>query len=539
MSNSPLVIYTKLSPNHSGQRTHGIDRITPHCVVGQCSLQTLGNIFAPTSRQASCNYGVDPQGQVGMYVEEKHRSWCSSSNANDQRAVTIEVASDTTAPYAITDKAYEGLVKLMTDICQRNGKTKILWFADKEKTLAYEPKANEMVITVHRWFANKSCPGDYIYNRLGKIAEEINARLGGGITQTSGTAIMGSAVLGADRLAAFLLSKNSAPKLNGVDAAKLAQLYISEGKTEGVRGDLAFCQSCLETGYWQFKGDVKPEQNNFSGIGAAGGGAQGASFPDAQTGIRAQIQHLKAYASKDALKNSCVDPRYNLVSKGCAPTLEGLSGRWAADTGYGAKILSIYNEAAAFKAQTAEGKTEEKNTVFPKTPFSVKVIVSDLNYRTEPSMSGEVKGQTGKNTFTITEVKDGWGKLKSGAGWIYLENPSYVTIGKTIAESTQQPTQAKKTVEELAKEVIRGDWGNGTDRKNRLTAAGYDYSAVQKRVDELMSAGNKQAAKKSVDEIAKEVLHGDWGNGEERKKRLTAAGYDYAAVQSRVNQLCR
>lgn len=110
MSNSPLVSYTKLSPNHSGQRTHAIDRITPHCVVGQCSVETLGNIFAPTSRQASCQYGIGVDGRVGMYVEEKNRSWCSSSNENDQRAVTIECASDTIHPYAFKDVVYNKLI---------------------------------------------------------------------------------------------------------------------------------------------------------------------------------------------------------------------------------------------------------------------------------------------------------------------------------------------------------------------------------------------------------------------------------------------
>ena len=105
-TNSSLVSYTKLSPNHSGQRTHSIDRITPHCVVGQCSVETLGSIFLPTSRQASCNYGIGVDGHIGMYVEEKNRSWCSSSNANDQRAVTIECASDTTEPYAFKDVVY-------------------------------------------------------------------------------------------------------------------------------------------------------------------------------------------------------------------------------------------------------------------------------------------------------------------------------------------------------------------------------------------------------------------------------------------------
>lgn len=179
MSNSPLVSYTKLSPNHSGQRTHTVDRITPHCVVGQCSVETLGNIFAPASRQASCQYGIGVDGRVGMYVEEKNRSWCSSSNANDQRAITIECASDATHPYAFNDTVYAKLIELCTDICKRYGKNKLLWFGDKTKTLNYEPASNEMVLTVHRWFANKSCPGDWMYARMGDLASKVTAKLGG------------------------------------------------------------------------------------------------------------------------------------------------------------------------------------------------------------------------------------------------------------------------------------------------------------------------------------------------------------------------
>ena len=182
-TNSPLVVYTKLSPNHSGQRTHSIDRITPHCVVGQCSVETLGNIFAPTSRQASCNYGIGVDGRVGMYVKEKNRSWCSSSNANDQRAVTIECASDTTHPYAFKNVVYKKLITLCVDICKRNGKTKLLWLGNKNKTLNYSPKSDEMILTVHRWFANKSCPGDWLYNRLDDLAKQVTAQLGG--TQTA------------------------------------------------------------------------------------------------------------------------------------------------------------------------------------------------------------------------------------------------------------------------------------------------------------------------------------------------------------------
>ena len=176
-TNSPMVVYTKLSPNNSGQRTHSIDRITPHCVVGQCTAEGLGDWFYPSSTQASSNYGIDKNGRVGMYVEEKNRSWCSSSNANDQRAVTIECASDTTEPYAMNATVYDTLIKLCTDICKRNGKKKLLWLADKDKTLNYTPAADEMVLTVHRWFANKSCPGTWLYSRLGDLAAKVTAAL--------------------------------------------------------------------------------------------------------------------------------------------------------------------------------------------------------------------------------------------------------------------------------------------------------------------------------------------------------------------------
>ena len=313
-TNSNMVAYTKLSPNHSGQRTHGIDRITPHCVVGQCTAEGLGDWFAKSSTQASSNYGIDKNGRVGLYVEEKNRSWCSSSGANDQRAVTIECASDTSEPYAMNSAVYATLIKLCVDICKRNGKKKLIWFGDKDKTLNYSPKSDEMILTVHRWFANKSCPGNWLYARLGDLASKVTAQLGGA-------------------------------------------------------------------------------------------------------------------------------------------------------------------------ASTPAGGSQTPVSKFPAVPFTVKVIIDELNYRSEPSMNGKVNGQTGKGVFTIMEVRDGWGRLKSGAGWIYLENPSYCTIGNTSLSAVKTTT---KSVDTLAREVIQGKWGNGTDRKNRLTAAGYNYSAVQKRVNELL-----------------------------------------------------
>jgi len=178
-TNSPLVDCVKMSPNHSGKRTHRIDHITPHCVVGQCSAERIGDCF-PAGREASCNYGIGYDGRVCLIVDEANRSWCTSSNANDQRAITIECASDSTHQYAFKDACYKKLVKLCIDICQRNGIKKMLWINNKEKALNYEPKAGEGIFTVHRWYANKSCPGDWMYNRMGQLCDEVNAGLNGG-----------------------------------------------------------------------------------------------------------------------------------------------------------------------------------------------------------------------------------------------------------------------------------------------------------------------------------------------------------------------
>ena len=189
MSNSPLVDYTLISPNKTSPRRGEIDTVTIHCVVGQCTVESLGALFAKSSRGASSNYGVGKDGRIGMYVEEKDRAWCSggkdkngnpirvngiSGSDNDHRAITIEVASDTTHPYAVTDAAYEGLIRLLVDICKRNpGIKRLRWLGDK--SLVGETDKQNM--TVHRWFAYKSCPGDYLYERHSAIAEEVNRRL--------------------------------------------------------------------------------------------------------------------------------------------------------------------------------------------------------------------------------------------------------------------------------------------------------------------------------------------------------------------------
>lgn len=174
-TNSPLVNYIKISPNSSNPRNHVIDTITIHCMAGNLSVETCGNVFAPTSRQASSNYGIGSDGRIGMYVEEKNRSWCSSSASNDNRAVTIEVANDGGAEtgWHVSDKAYAALINLVTDICKRNNIKELKWKGDKS-LIGQVDKQN---MTVHRWFANKSCPGDYLYNLHGQIAADVNKKL--------------------------------------------------------------------------------------------------------------------------------------------------------------------------------------------------------------------------------------------------------------------------------------------------------------------------------------------------------------------------
>lgn len=173
MSNSTLATYKKISPNRTSPRNHKIDTITIHCVVGQLSVETMGNMFADKSYGASCNYCIGSDGRIGLIVEEKDRSWCSSSRDNDHRAITIEVASDTKSPYKVNDKAYKSLINLLVDICKRNGIKKLLWEADKSLI----GKVDKQNMTVHRWFAAKECPGEYLYSKHGEIAKEVNARL--------------------------------------------------------------------------------------------------------------------------------------------------------------------------------------------------------------------------------------------------------------------------------------------------------------------------------------------------------------------------
>ena len=221
----------------------------------------------------------------------------------------------------------------------------------------------------------------------------------------NGIAIMGKAKATAAQMKAYIAARNPGEKWQNI-----VDIYLEEGAAEGVRGDVAFAQSCLETGNFKFTGDVTEDQNNFAGIGTTGGGVKGHYFKNVRTGVRAQIQHLKAYASKDALKNTCVDPRFNLVTRGIATTVDALEGKWATGKGYGKKITTIYSNILAI--QTGQTDTSTKPDVDTKQ-YLFKVQVGAFSDKKNAyALEAELLN---KGFETCIAKADGFYKVQVGA----------------------------------------------------------------------------------------------------------------------------
>lgn len=327
MSNSSLVSIVNYSPNHSGRRNQPITKIAIHHTAGAVSAATIGQIFKPTSRQASCNYGIGNDNKIVLCVDESNRSWCTSSSWCDNRAITIEVANSSNGGnWPVSDRVLATLIDLVTDICRRNGIKNCTYTGGKDG-----------VLQKHEWYANTNCPGPYLGSKFSYIASEVNKRLHGGSTSPSVT-----------------------------QSSSLYRVRKS----------------------WS---DAKSQKGAFRNL-------------------------------ENARKCANTNPGY-----------------------------SVY----------------------------------DAN---------------GRSVYPVASV------------------PS-------------------KSVDTLAREVIAGNWGNGQERVKRLTSAGYNYNAVQNRVNEILSGSASKPTGKSIDTLAREVIRGDWGNGQDRKNRLERAGYDYNAVQRRVNEI--
>ena len=403
-TNSPLVSYTKLSPNHSGQRKHAIDTITIHCVVGQLSVETIGNIFAPTSRQASSNYGIGKDGRIGMYVEEKNRSWCTSSSANDNRAITIEVASDTKHPYAVNDKAYAALLDLVTDICRRNGIKKLVWSTVKNDRVNHLNGCN---MTVHRDYANKSCPGDYLYNLHGEIAAEVNKRLG----QTEAIdpkPITPAPVVSEIKEGDLVKIADNAVYYSGKsvpDWVKDKHWYVVE-----VEGDRVVIDDS-EDGKNAINSPINTKY--LTVVKAAENGSESVEKVELVKGAVVTFTGKKHYSSANGKTPVSCKPGKATIT--LDPYLKGKHPYHLVAVKGGTSNVYGWVDAEDIYEYNAQKKTEGFK------PYLVKVTASALNIRKGAGTSYPVVGCIGdKGIYTIVAEDNGWGKLKSGAGWISL-----------------------------------------------------------------------------------------------------------------------
>lgn len=317
MANSALAKLRKISPNKTSPRNHVIDTVSIHCYVGQVTIEKAAEWFSSPSCKASCNYIIGRDGRIAVIVDEADRSWCTSNRENDHRAITIEVASANKHPYAVTAAAYKSLINLLVDICKRNpGIGTLKWKADK--SLIGHPEKQNM--TVHRWFAEKLCPGEYLYSRHSQIAAEVNARLA---SSSSG-------------------SSSSKAKINKGDTVKIS-----------------------EDAVWYNGSDVP-------------------HWVQKKQWIVKSVKGDRVVIDKSA------------------------DGTRAVNSPIHSKYLTVVKKSSGL-------------------PYMVQVDRTDLYIRKGPGTNYAKNGFTGKGIFTITDVKSGkgstkgWGKLKSGQGWISLD----------------------------------------------------------------------------------------------------------------------
>ena len=375
---------------------------------------------------------VEPDGDVYQLLPWEHRGWHCGGGANNTH-IGVEMTEPSTIRYTgganWTETgngentknhvlaAYKYAVELFAFLCHQFG---------------LDPMADGVVIShsegCRRGVASNHGDVEHLWSKFGltmaQFRKDIKAAMEGSTAEDFLTAIMGKAQATAEQMKAYLKKKNPSVPQPVLD---MLPLYLSEGEAEGVRGDIAFAQSCLETGNFTFSGSaVTLPQNNFCGLGVTQRGKTGLSFESPQLGIRAQVQHLKAYASTDKLRNERIDPRFRYVTRGCAPYTEWLGQKenpqgkgWAAGEKYGEKILSI------LKAIVSEGKVQFMESLTLSAPYMVRVSIPDLNIRRGPGTSYPKTGKfTGVGVFNIVEEKDGWGLLKAYAekrdGWISL-----------------------------------------------------------------------------------------------------------------------
>lgn len=414
----------------------------------QPSAQVFVNSWNSADKSVCVHAFIDANtGDVYQTLPWEYRGWHCGSGPNgsgNNTHIGVEMCEPACIRYtggarftcsnveearAAVRRTYESAVQLFAELCEQ---------------FRLDPLADGVILSHEeghkRGIASNHGDPVHLWNQLNMgytmdgFRKAVKAAMGSAAIP-SGTQITGAAQATADQMRAYVKAKNPVVAQSVID---MIPLYLSEGATEGIRGDLAFAQSCLETGNFTFKGSaVTLDQNNFCGMGVTSNGMKGNSFDTPQNGIRAQIQHLKAYANTEPLVNPVIDPRFKYVPRGCAYCVEYLGiqenphGKgWAAGAGYGKKILAILEAITGTQAAVPEPASP-----FPVVPFLVRVVIPDLNIRTSPgsadntNLSGKY---TGIGTFTIVEISGSWGLLKSYRekrnGWIYLGNPDYCEI---------------------------------------------------------------------------------------------------------------
>lgn len=500
-TNSSLVNYTKISPNKTLNRNHAIDTITIHCVVGQCSVETLGNIFYPSSRQASSNYGVGYDGKIGMYCEEKDRSWCTSSAANDHRAITIEVASDTTEPYAVNDKAYAAMLNLVTDICKRNGIKKLVWSTNKNDRVNHLNGCN---MTVHRDYANKSCPGTYLYNKHAEIAAEVNKRLGATTTTTIPT-VTGTPSTGSE-----------------ADQKKMWNyLYGKIGNYYGVAGLMGnlYAESALRSNNLQQTYETKLGYTDDTYTAAVDNGTytnfvkDSAGYGLAQWTYWSRKQALLTYAQGNKKSVGDFDMQLDFLWKELSESYKGVLADLKAATTVLAASNSVLTkfERPANQGETVQAKRAEygqkyydkfapKATVTPTVTLAYKVgdtvqFAGGTHYTSANATSGStVKASkakitavsaSGKHPYHCRAVNDAGAFVSGVYGWV---DASALSDVKT-ATATTPTTPATSTTDEIYV-VKSGDTLSGIAKKYGTT---YQKLAVYNNISNpnVITVGQK------------------------------------------------
>ena len=397
----------------------------------QPKAQPFINNWNKSGAKACVHAIVEPDGDVYQLLPWNHRGWHGGGDSNNTH-IGVEMTEPDTICYTggaswveisdgVNTKAhvfatYKQAVELFAYLCEKFG---------------LDPTADGVILSHSeghkRGIASNHGDVEHLWKHFGlsmaQFRQDIKAAMKVDKAEVL-TRIMGKPMADVEQMRSYILQKNPNVAQSVID---MIPIYISEGEAEGVRGDIAFAQSCLETGNFTFAGSaVTLDQNNFCGMGVTSRGKKGCSFDTSQLGIRAQIQHLKAYASDEPLANECVDSRFRYVARGYAEYVEWLGQKenpngkgWATGKGYGGKILNILQDIL---------EIDDKVEVFE--PYRVRVGIPNLNIRKGPGTDCAKTGRfTGVGIFTIIEEKEGkgatkWGRLKSRAGWIALD---YVT----------------------------------------------------------------------------------------------------------------